>query len=257
VRKPFRLLLSGRMTIGRSSLDMPQLYYINLERRSDRRRFQERQAKLHGLSLNRVPAKDGEEGSRRLPDSGLSPGARGLWITFLDLVGALAADGDDVVVVLEDDAVLHPLFKRSLRKTLDELPDDVALIQFGYIGLSAWRSNKSVWENVKKFLRPRTRLREMRDSTRECSGDARFVTSLFAGTHCLVIFPKRLVAHLEQIRSGELPLDRAFVEYARSHPGVFVRVRRNRAYQLPFESDIPWERASRRESATGANVCGG
>lgn len=221
----------------------PPIYYINLDRRTDRRQFQERQAKLRGLHFVRVAALDGEAGGKRFPASTLTPGAKGLWATFTELNERLFLEGVPAAVILEDDAILGLNFAKRVSQIAREVDDSVAMVQLGFLGLSAWRRNYSFLRNVKKVLRPRSRLRELKSRLQGSGGSETLQPRLGAGTHCLLIFPDRLREHLEIMGPGTLPLDRAFVEYARQNPGVFVRTRKNHAFQLPVESDIPWESA--------------
>lgn len=220
-------------------MTFPPVFYINLERRKDRRQFQERQAALHRLRVERVEAIDGTKASlEELPGS-LSAGAEGLWLTFVGLVEWLAKDGVEAAVILEDDAVLVPRFRKRIQNLLDQDLDSVALVQLGYIGKSAWRSNYSTLRNIKKILRPRSRYREVMAALRTPAERGVFASNLGAGTHCLLVFPTRMLAELPMIDRTQ-PLDRALVLHAATAKGRFLRSRKNLAYQLPFESDIPW-----------------
>lgn len=243
------------MTTNSSEIPFPPVYYINLDKRSNRRRLQERQARLHGIRLSRVPAIDGRT-IHGHSTTNLSAGAVGLWLTFEQLINDLNRDNHETVLILEDDAILVPGFKKRVRKIIARTSrSDVSLVQIGHIGNSAWRRNYSFWRNIKKILRPRSRLRELREREDNATADKWFSPHLGAGTHALLVYPGSFREDLKQIDRTQ-PLDRAFVLYATQHPGRFVRSRRNLAYQFPFESDIPWTKYRTAETKGAPPILG-
>ncbi|CAJ1429197.1 unnamed protein product, partial [Effrenium voratum] len=122
-----------------------RLFYINLERRPQRRARFEARAEALGLKhLSRFPAVDGRtldlatypssvvseaglEAARRPPEvvNGvhLTRGALGLILSYHTLLKRIAADAEEenVYVVAEDDAVLEPDFSQRLQQCLEAL----------------------------------------------------------------------------------------------------------------------------------------
>jgi hypothetical protein len=216
------------------------IYVINLDARADRWSLQERQARVRRIQIRRSPAFDGRAGRAALPDTPISDGARGLWLSFTRLYEALERDGVEVALVLEDDAVLGPFFKRRVRRILGELPATAAIVQAGFLGDSAWRSRNSILKNIRKWARPRSRFRELRTDGFRRDRRVLLPGRLRAGTHALLLRPASLPRLEAVLTPGALPLDRAFVAAGAAHPALFWRSRRNLAWQLPVRSDIPW-----------------
>lgn len=218
------------------------IYVINLDARRDRMNIQRRQAKLHRQTIRRVPAKDGVEGNQRFPEAFLTDGAKGIWATFLDLVESLKSEGVCNAVVLEDDAILTPSFFRHATNISQNLPHVAAVVQLGYLTESSWRPQNNIWQNLRKVLRPRSRLRSLRARLlREDIGK----TDMRAGAHALLIVPDVLSQYLEELEeyaNQGLPLDNALVMISRKYPNSFRRVSRSLAFQIPMKSDIPWMR---------------
>lgn len=219
------------------------IYVINLASRSDRWRLQQLQARLHGISINRFSAIDGIAGKGRFPQSTLTEGATGMWASFDTLVTTLAAEGIEAAVVLEDDAILAPRFHSKARAVRDSSPDTVALVQLGFLTESSWRPQNSLLQNIRRILRPKSRLRAAINRTKR--GMPPKETHMKAGMHAVLIFPERLAPILRASlpdRPGTLPLDNALVTASEAMPEVLTRVRRSMAFQLPIRSDIAWGR---------------
>lgn len=217
--------------------DLP-VYVINLDRRTDRWRFQKAQARLHRLSIERVSALDGAAGRRRFPDAALNDGEIGVWATFDSLVSRMVSEGIQAAVVLEDDAALSWGFLQKVIEILKTSSDEVALIQLGFLTDSTWRPYLTPAQNLRKILRPRSRLRALRESP---TNRMRTTTGIRGGAHALLVFPERLAHYLPALRpdtSGGEPLDMAFISASQKYPHAFIRVRRSMAGQLPVRSDI-------------------
>lgn len=207
-----------------SGNDELPVYVINLDRRPDRWRFQTAQARLHRLSITRVSASDGAAERARFPHAALTDGEIGLWATFDTLVSRLAREGVTAAVVLEDDAMLSIGFRRRLSKILSTASEDVALVQLGFLTDSTWRPTLTLWQNLRKVLRPRSRLTAIRESI---TNGRRTTAGVRGGTHALLIFPARLWEYLLALRpvwSSGQALDEAFIAASQMYPRVFIRV---------------------------------
>lgn len=226
-----------------SEEDSLPVFVINLASRPDRWRIQRLQSKLHRLSVERISAYNGTEGRARFPDAEMSDGAAGLWRTFERLCADLHDRQVPVAVILEDDAILTFRFKQKVIRIMEHLPDEVALVQLGFLKDSSWRPQNSVWRSIRRVLRPRSRVRAMVHAAR---GDNRTKRGLGAGTHALLVFPARLYPYVQKLvpdAAGGQPLDRAFLQASKEHPHIFIRSKRSLASQLPVRSDIPWRHA--------------
>ena len=231
-----------RIRTTETSEDLP-IYVINLDSRPDRWRLQRLQARVHRLKIHRVPAKDAFAGRRRFPKSTLTDGATGIWHSFDSLVSRLAEEGVRSAVVLEDDAILTPGFIGKARRLRDSAPPNVALIQLGFLDDSSWRPQNSTMQNLKKVLRPRSRMRNL---MARLTGSTTKSVGLKAGMHAVLIFPDRLIGVLPSLRPEtpcSLPLDNALVNLSKTTPDQLLRAPRSLAFQLPIRSDISWGRS--------------
>ncbi len=226
--------------LARTRDGLPPVFVINLDSRRDRWLFQEAQSRILRLPINRVRAQDASEGRRAYPTSPLTDGALGLWATFTDLCGQLAREGVTTAVLLEDDAVLHPMFVRRLSGVVAQVPPSVALVQLGYLKESSWRRNKSVWRNVRSIMRPRSRLRALRRARVQVQRGSLVHGGFKSGTHALLVYPQQVLDVLaDDLSPAQLPLDMALKELGRRRPSAVVRVEGTLAHQLPVRSDIP------------------
>lgn len=217
------------------------VFVINLDHRRDRWRYQRLQSRAFGIRVERIAAQDGRAGRSRWPSSPLTDGALGLWSTFIDLVQDLNDMGIEAAVILEDDAVLKPGFLRHVEALRRACGDTVAVVQVGSLGSSAWRPKNSLTKNIRKTLRPKSRLRAwVRGRSRPRASTPLLTTELRFGTHALLVFPRRLDALLSGIQVAEEPLDVALRQAALDLPGAVLRATRNGAFQLPVASDIPF-----------------
>ena len=233
---------------------LPPIFVINLETRTDRWRFQQIQAALFRLNIQRFVAIDAVGGSNTYPASTLTGGALGLWATFASLCTELAEANQPAAVVLEDDAVLGFGFKRRLRRIVEATPPSTAMVQLGYLVESSWRPNRPPWQNVRSILRPRSRLRRWVDRSKSSVERGLIRGDLKSGTHALLIYPEMLVQIMKEVDPASLPLDMAFVKLGANHPDSLFRARRTLAHQLPFKSDIPWRNVSGSVSVSAENL---
>jgi hypothetical protein len=216
------------------------VFVINLDSRGDRWLFQQAQSRILRIPINRVRAQGAAEGRRAYPTSPLTDGALGLWATFTNLCEELTTQGVTTAVLLEDDAVLHPMFVRRLSGVLEQVPPSVAVVQLGYLKESSWRRNKSVWRNVRSIARPRSRLRALRRGREQVQRGSLVRGGFKSGTHALLVRPQHVLDVLaDDLPPGRLPLDMALKELSRRRPCEVVRVEGTLAHQLPVRSDIP------------------
>lgn len=68
----------------------------------------------------------------RTRNAQLTPGAIGCYLSHLGIYHAALARGDDVILVLEDDARLCDGFRSALRAQLEQLPDDWDMFVLNY-----------------------------------------------------------------------------------------------------------------------------
>jgi hypothetical protein len=125
------------------SPDCPAAYYVNLDRRPDRRATFEACCQRAGISVERFPAIDGREID--LPPT-RDPGDRAVHASLLSHKALLerARDLDlPAVMVFEDDAVFPEWFRSEVEHFLSLIPSDWGLVYFGGHG---WPRR---WEHVR------------------------------------------------------------------------------------------------------------
>jgi hypothetical protein len=120
-------------TLKKINSFLPYQRCINLDRRTDRwMRFETRMNKCGLDRIIRFSAVNGTE--QTLPDDWrYSSGAYGCLQSHLEVVREAQAKNWPHVLVMEDDAVLHPEFNQLFNAYLEELPDDWDLLYFGGI----------------------------------------------------------------------------------------------------------------------------
>ena len=216
---------------------------MNLPHRTDRWRLQQVQAPVHRLVLHRVVATSAEQARQVHPHSPLSGGELGLLESISRLLLELSAQHGWVLVV-EDDAVFKPQFVRRIITLVSAVPDSAWLIQAGYLSESSIRPSRTVLQNVRKVLRPRSRYRRWR-STPPVPRSGLFTHVRAAGAHVLVVN----AAHAEEMRmaiSHRLPWDKEIQRWTTDSPGRVFTARTSVAWQLPTRSDIRGSRRPRR-----------
>ena len=114
-----------------------RIYYINLDRRPDRRAFMEQQFARLGLAAERVPSVTPAEISNELKDRYCNA-ARLTWqtpselacsLSHLKALDALLASDEELALVLEDDTILSPVLADFLRSYEREAREDVLRIE--------------------------------------------------------------------------------------------------------------------------------
>ena len=229
---------------------MIDVRYFNLATRTGRRRSIELQARLHRLDAVRIEGFGPHAGAERaLPQSRIgSSGARALLATWHLRLRAIAEhgarDAATWLVLLEDDAVLAPGFRRRTMAVLDAAPDDCLLVQLGFLSKYTWFGSRRQWINVAMAGLYVVR-GEWRRSARLRGGgsDPTFSTEMLSGSQAVAVRVATIPTLVELLEPYELVTDDLFRSRAERHPGRFLRHRRQLAIQAPcFRSDLRPER---------------
>ncbi|MDZ7677440.1 MAG: hypothetical protein U5K29_02680 [Acidimicrobiales bacterium] len=220
---------------------MTSYVYLNLPERTGRRRSIELQARLHRLDVRRIEALGPEQGRKVLPGSELELGELGLnatWVSMLrDLIEGGPGSEHEWLVLLEDDTLLAPRFRRRVDRVLDQVPDECMLVQLGRVTPFQPTPGDLVMAIVGAAVRYTIKhggaaWRRRREPRQE------FTTELAWGSHVVAVrvssIPELLAAFLEV----DLVTDELFKLQAREHPGTMLRYHRQLGWQLPFRSDI-------------------
>lgn len=216
---------------------------INLDSRPDRWQRMRFLCSFQGIEPNRFRAHDGDEGSLRYPRSPLSPAELGLWSSFTAAIKSPVET--EWILVLEDDSLLLPRFRKQALKEIRRASDQVTSIRMGWMGPIAWHSHMTLSRYLQ--MMPRMLLGELRHRARRrfsSRGDVEL--RAIWGTHVLLIRRARLDQLLLKLGEATLPLDEAFTSAEWTEPVHFVRARRNRAWQWPDRSDIRDGRVARQ-----------
>lgn len=220
---------------------------INLDSRPDRWERVRRMCRRHGIEPIRFSALDREQGRAEFPESTVGPSELGLWASFLTVVQSEV--DTDWILVLEDDAMLLPGFKRSVEKCIEGASPDVASVRVGWLGQFAWIQPVDVVRYLFRIARWVTVnatavVRGGWSSRRQLAINQRF------GTHAVLVRRIHVPRLLQVLGRAETPLDWAFVRAERSSPDVFTRWKRNTAWQRPSRSDIARDRRPKRSQGT-------
>lgn len=220
--------------------DLVTCFVINLDSRPDRWRRVERMCRGRGIEPVRFSAHDGVIGQNEFPYSPLSPGELGLWSSFKTVVTAHVET--EWILVLEDDAILLPGFRRQVLKELRRIDPEIISIRMGWLGPFAWRNQSTVTRYFAKL--PRRILGHVGHRVRKklSRGGAVRPRSLW-GTHALLVRRAGFDDMFAALGEASAPLDNAFAFAEMSEAHRFIRSKRNRAWQWPDASDI---RAGRR-----------
>jgi GR25 family glycosyltransferase involved in LPS biosynthesis len=137
-----------------STLFFDKIYYINLDKRTDRRTHMEEQLKRFNLSATRVGAMDGTS----LPWSNeqygpqttfWTPGALGYCISYSCTIADALKGNSQRVLILDDDAVLLPNFYEVLQKAFQTLPDDWHML---YLAANHGQNKPSATERISENI---------------------------------------------------------------------------------------------------------
>lgn len=120
----------------------PKFYYINLDRSPDRKERMEKMFTQYKLSFERIQAVDGKELSSW--DDRLNPYEHGCTLSHLKAIEKFYKSGEEYGIICEDDMTLefYPLWKKPIRKVIQEAPNDWEIIMLGYI----------IWPNHGNFI---------------------------------------------------------------------------------------------------------
>lgn len=220
---------------------MIRYVYLNLPQRPGRRRWMELQCRLHHLGARRIEALRPNEGRVILPDSRLELGELGINATWVTLLQKLADDSprDDHewLVILEDDALLVPRFRRSVERVLAQAPRTCSLVQLAHLLPGSWRPDPRLLVKVSRKARSTARrLRAHIRPRNEPKGG--FSPSMQWGAHIVAV----RVADAHQVTAVLLDeddaTDAAFRAFATKHPGALLCYQGQLGYQMPFGSDL-------------------
>lgn len=207
---------------------------INLDRRPDRWRRMRLLCRLHGITPIRFSAHDRERGRTTFPDSTLGPAELGIWSSFIAVLELKV--GTEWILVLEDDAVLVPRFRKQALKLIGRASPEVLSIRMGWNGCLNWPTGLSFPKYVYGLvLRLRRCFRERRAD--HSKGADRRSRPLY-GAQANLIRRKSVSEFRQAIGKAEQALDVVLINLENSHPHQFVRSRRNLAWQWPDRSDI-------------------
>lgn len=223
-----------RVRVSRSFSNSVTCVVINLDSRPDRWRRIRFICRLHGIVPIRFSAHDRDRGRSTFPDSTLAPAELGIWSSF---VAVLKLELDtEWILVLEDDAVLVPGFRKRALKMIRRSSPHVLSIRMGWNGCLNWSSGlpfpKYLFDLVRRI--PRCIWRHLRNcATHEKEGSLRLY-----GSQANLIRRKSASELVEILGNGVESLDVALIDAEKSQPDRFLRSRRNLAWQWPDQSDI-------------------
>ncbi len=139
-----------------------KVYYINLDKSTERKDFMENQFKKLNIPITRIPAVYGKELDRKILRKEKkkhnilahfpfpNDGEIGICLTHFKLWKFLSNQPEDFSIVLEDDALIHEDFFNDLNSLLDQITIDDFLDISGKKGFYSLEKN----ELINKFLMP-------------------------------------------------------------------------------------------------------
>lgn len=138
-----RLNKSNKSNRSNTSNDLP-IYYINLDKRVERKHGLEIQAKTQNIIIERYSAYDGMKD--KVPKNpNLKRGEYGCWVSHYELWKKVIST-NKTSIILEDDIVFGDNFKKELNNILSEARDieyDILLLDHN------WHTNKRpITENI-------------------------------------------------------------------------------------------------------------
>lgn len=210
-------------------------YVINLDSRPDRWERMRKMCRRHRIDAHRFSAHDQVAGKSAYPNSPLVPSELGLWSSFSAVIQLSVAT--EWILVLEDDALLLPGFRRQVIRHIARAAPEVMSIRLGWLGRLVWRPHVSVRRYFGRLPKrlislilerlPRRVLPRLRPSPR----------SLF-GTQAVLVRRCHAAQMLRFLGPAEVPLDRAMINEEVARPHEFTRAKRNLVWQWPSPSDI-------------------
>lgn len=212
-------------------------YVINLDSRPDKWKKVQRSLARVGLDATRVAAFDAAAGRQRLPSAEVDGGDLGLVASFVGLVEQLSSSSAEWVLVFEDDARFTRAFTVPLLEgILQQAPDGVALVQFGFLTGSEWRRENGLVKSLHRFIRPRARLVALRNYHRGVSLQS--PRSFRVGTHAIAVRPSGARKIVEAMQPYDGPLDHLVHRAMRQQPEAFVQTSKRLVSQRAHRSDI-------------------
>jgi hypothetical protein len=216
---------------------------INLDSRPDKWASASDQCRRVGLRPERFSALDPDEALQRFGEVGLRGGNLGLNASFDAILEMIATDDDDApwTLILEDDVrFLRSFSIQRITDLLNQADERTLAVRLGRLSGNEWRVDKSMIENLHRFVRPRARAKTALARISREPKDGLVRSHAFqAGTHAVAV--RR--STVEQLRAAlnpyEQPLDHLFYRAMQSLPsGYLYDSRRNLASQRSVASDI-------------------
>lgn len=216
---------------------------INLEARPDRWKRMGRICRMHGIDPQRFSAHDRERGRAAFPDSSLSPAELGLWSSFVTVISQ--PFDTEWILVLEDDALLLPRFRRRALTEIRRAPADVYAIRMAWLGRFSWLPGRSVPTYLGKVARnvALTFIRGVQGLVRRNKRESK---SIPWGAHATLIRRETVDRLIAILNPGTEPLDGALIRLELDPPHHGRRAQWNCAWQWHDSSDIQLERINRR-----------
>lgn len=179
-----------------------QAYYINLDRRPDRREHMETQVRRFNLAVTRVPAVDGSKIEWK-PEYGIqskywNTGAFAYCLSYREAIVDAISKGHENVLIMDDDAVLEDNMYEILSHAWKDLPDDWHML---YLGANHGHPIPSSMPTEKDRL-----------------GDYLYKMSGSMGSHAIILNKRCLKHVLNFVAAPYAPLDMYFSMYHKFFP---------------------------------------
>lgn len=199
-----------------------RIYYINLERRTDRRLNMEKQLQKFNLCAARVQAVDGKNTIKWRPEFGVwSPtwneGAFGYCLSYRQALIDAIKNGYENVLIMDDDAVLSDNLFEVLEKAWNDLPDNWHML---YLAANHGQENSPT-----------------RPGQNDKVGENLYRLKGSLGSHAIIINRVAFETILNFLMSPYGPLDVFFSLYQQIFVHCYV-TNPGLAIQLPGYSDI-------------------
>ena len=123
---------------------LPVIYCIILDRRTDRWKFMKEQFEKNSFVYYRFSAVDGKKAFQNIQDD-YKKGWLACFSSHLKIIEKMILEEISEIIILEDDAVLHPNFEDKFKNAIREIPEGPI---FCYLGGSNIQEPKPFSDNV-------------------------------------------------------------------------------------------------------------
>lgn len=206
----------------------------------------QRVCKRRGIIPLRFRAHDRNRGKETFPESRLEPSELGIWSSFAAVVQSEV--DTEWILVLEDDAVLLPGFRRRVIKIIDDVSANVVSVRLGWLGQFAWRPQISLVRYlarlVKSIVTRWTVVVASRLRGRSLAEEHGVALHRY-GAHAVLVRARAVPTMLSTFGPAEVPIDVALIRAERAAPDLYTLSRRNLAWQWPSRSDIAQDRVNK------------